>query len=147
MQKSISIVLKSIFGKSKKTPQPITWEIKTKKTGFNTYEIHIIAFVSYSWWIYPQEATLDGIFPTVIKFEENTFLNLIGKPKEIGALKEGYDEISKIKINFYSSAVIFVQEIIAYRQPELLTAKILFTACTDKGCLKPQQMEFKIELD
>ncbi|SDX74868.1 hypothetical protein [Flavobacterium degerlachei] len=147
MQKSISVVLKSIFGKSKKTPKPITWEIKTKKTGFNTYEIHIIAFVSHPWWIYPQESTRDGIFPTAIKFEENTFLSLIGKPQEIGVLKEVYDETSKTKIRFYASAVIFVQEIIVYRQPELLTAKIIFTACTAKGCLNPQEMEFKIELD
>lgn len=147
MRKSISVVLKSIFGKSKKTPKPIKWEIKTKKISFNTYQIHIVAFVSYPWWIYPQESTPNGIFPTVIKFEENNFLSLIGKPKEIGALKEGYDEISKVKTHFYSWVVVFVQEVVAYKQPERLTGKIIYVACLDKGCLKPQEMEFKIELN
>jgi len=128
LKKSVSIVLKSLFGKSNKTPKPITWEVKTKKTDFNTYEIHIIAFVSFPWWIYPQESGENEVFATVLQFEENSYLSLIGKPKEIGALKDVYNETSKTKIHFYSSAVIFVQEIIAYRQPELLTAKIMFTA-------------------
>lgn len=147
MQKSISIVLKSIFGNSNKTPKPVTWEVKTKKTGFNTYEIHIIAFVSFPWWIYPQESKANEIFATVLKFEENSYLSLIGKPKEIGALKDVYNEITKTKIHFYASAVIFVQEIVAYRQPELLNAKIMYTPCTAKGCLKPQEILFEIQLD
>lgn len=147
MQESISKVLKSIFGRSNKIPKAITWEVKTKKIGFNSYEIHIIAFVSFPWWIYPQESTADEVFATALNFEENSYISLIGKTKEIGALQEVYNETSKAKINFYSSAVIFVQEIIAFRQPELLNVKIIFTACTAKGCLKPQEIQFKIELD
>jgi thiol:disulfide interchange protein DsbD len=107
----------------------------------------MIAFIAYPWKLYAQESTLDGPLPTIIKFEENSFINLIGKPKEIGTIKEEYEENCNKIVHYYETAVDFMQEVRVYTsQSELLKGEITYMACSDKKCLKPIKMEFQIEL-
>lgn len=108
----------------------------------------MVAFITHPWKLYAQESTLAGPLPTIIKFEETSFIHLIGKPKEIGTLKESHDEIFKVVAHYYETAVDFVQEVRIYKfQSELLKGEITYMACSEKKCLKPYKMKFELELN
>lgn len=145
MSKSITELISSCLGIKKNIPNPIQWKITAIKKSFDTYEIHMIAFIAHPWKLYAQESPSHGPSPTTIRFEENSFLSLIGKPKEIGTVNEGYEEVFNGITHYYNTAVDFVQEVRIY-QSELLKGEIIYMACSEKKCLKPQVIEFQLVL-
>ncbi len=146
--KLIFKLIRSCLGINKNDPNPIEWKITAIKNSFNAYEIHMVAFIAHSWKLYAQESTLEGPLATIIKFEENSFINLIGQPKEIGTIKEEYEENFNAIAHYYNTAVDFVQEVRVYTsQSEILKGEITYMTCSEKQSLKQNKMKFELELN
>lgn len=146
MGKTIRAFIRSLFNMSKQPPNPIQWKFTAKKTSFNTYSIHATALIAYPWRLFSQKSSPEGPLPTMVKFEENTYVLLMGDTKEVGTIKEDNQNVYKVMTHFYTSVVDFIQEVSVFNQPELLKGKIVYMACTDKQCLNPTEITFQIEL-
>ena len=146
MLKTIVNTIKAKFKLKTKPPNPIEWRFKTKKTSFNTYQIHITAMIEHPWRLYTEETTLEGPLATTIEFEESSFINTLGDLKEKGRLNEEYNKDYKVKTYYYSSVVDYIQDIIAFTNLETLRGTIYYTPCTEKHCLTMMTKQFQIAL-
>lgn len=146
MRKSIRAFILFIRGRFKK-PNPIQWKCTAQKTNTNTYRIHVTAFISDPWRLYSWESEWEGPMPTLIEFEEHSLIHILGEPKEMGTFKEAYDPKSDVRMRYYTTVANFVQEVRAHIQPLWVKGKVIFTACTEKRCLEPKEIEFQVELN
>ncbi|UPT71065.1 MAG: hypothetical protein M0D53_01215 [Flavobacterium sp. JAD_PAG50586_2] len=136
MSKSIIQLIRSYLGILTDDSDPVQWKIEAIKTSFNTYSICMFAFIEHPYKLYSQESTPLGPLPTIIKFEKNPYINLIGNPKEVGTKIEVYEEAFKAKTQFYSTAVAFVQEVAVIKLNwETVKGEICYIVCSEKNAL------------
>ncbi len=146
MKKRIQSLFLKSFGLKPKQPDPIDWRIKSKMLSFNLFEVHITAVIEYPWRLYSQKSSSEGPLPTRVRFNENSYIILIGDTKEVGTVKEDYDHFYNSITHFYTSVVDFVQEVTAFTKPETLKGKIVYMVGTDRRYLNPKEITFQIEL-
>ena len=144
--KSKNLLLR-LLGVKVKRSNSIKWKYTAKKTSFNTFKVHITALITSPWRLYSQESALVELPTVVVSFYENSFIHLIGEPKEVGVLKEEFNKEYKVKTSYYSTVLDIIQEIMVYTQPITLKGKILYAPCTEKKCVHFEEQEFQIELN
>ncbi|MFH4966379.1 hypothetical protein V8G69_15365 [Gaetbulibacter sp. M235] len=140
-------VIKNLFKSPRLLPDPVNWKFIVKKANTNNYYIHMMAFIESPWRLYAQASSEDDPFPTIIRFEGNPFVSFIGRPREIGNVKETYEETYSTITHFYTIAVDFVQEVEILTKSELVKGKVTYMECNGIIGNNLKEIVFQVELN
>lgn len=128
--------------------EPVTLQFSSVKKNKNTYEIHVKANIQKGWHIFSQSTDTGGSLPTNISFKKNKMIIVNGNLKEVGVLKEKYEDVFEVNTKYYYNIVDFVQLVkTKTNAPVKLEGTIMYMACKDEQCLTPQEVEFEIMLN
>lgn len=126
--------------------EPVKWEQKVEKQEDGTYKVDFIASVEEGWYIYSQNLEEGGPIPTSIEFLGKG-IEIVEETKEIGDLKEGFDDMFEIDIRKYAENVVFSTIIKPlHSKVTKTTASVRFMCCDNKRCLPPTSVDFDVPL-
>lgn len=127
---------------------PVKWTFSAVKTADKTYELHLKATVQSPWHIYSQTTPEGGPLPTTLTFNKNPLVTIQGAAKEVGSIKEKYEEVFDIKVKYFNGNAEFVQVIkLKSNVKTSITGKVEFMACNDEQCMPPDEVPFAISID
>lgn len=127
-------------------PQPVKWTFQAEKTGEDGYTLSFLANVQPGWYIYSQFIGDDGPIPTSFTFDQDQPVELLGKTKEEGNRKEGFDELFGMNIVSFSGQARFTQRIRLTETTAAITGYLTFMTCDGERCLPPTDVDFSIPL-
>lgn len=126
----------------------VKWRYYLTKKSDIVYEIHLKATISNGWHIYSQFTPAGGPNPTVIKFNRNPLIKIVGKPNEIGRVNQRFEKVFGVNVRFYNTEIDFVQLIqLQSKIKTNVAGTIYFMTCNDETCLPPLTNEFNIKLE
>jgi thiol:disulfide interchange protein DsbD len=147
MQKRNIFLISFLFSISSLAQSPIKWDFSAKKIAGKNYEVHLTASVSQGWHTYSQATPEGGPFPTKIIFNKNPLIVAEGKINEVGNMVIVHDNGFGVDVHYFSDKVDFVQVIKLKNIVKTnINGAIEFMACTDKMCLPPKTIPFKIPI-
>ena len=125
---------------------PVKWSFDQKHIDGNEFELIFKASIDEGWTIYSQYLTSDdGPVRTSFFYDEGAF-EKIGKTKEEGPKKEGYDKIFEMDvIKFYKKAT-FTQRVKVSDYSKPITGYLEFMTCDATRCLPPTEVDFSFTL-
>lgn len=123
----------------------VDWSFAAKKVSAEEYDVTFTATVKSGWYIYSQFLVGDGPIPTSFEFEKITGVQYIGKTKEVGNKKEGFDEVFGMNVMKFSGIVTFTQRI-KTKSAKTITGYLTYMTCDDEQCLPPMDVDFSINL-
>lgn len=128
--------------------QPVQWNNTVKKTGPNTYEVHLTATVQSPWHLYSQHTPAGGPLPTEISFSKSPVLVLDGPVKESGTLVKKREEAFGIDVMYFNDRVDFVQTITTKAKVKTnISGTIRYMVCNDRECLPPKSISFQLPIN
>lgn len=129
--------------------QPVSWEYSARKTGDQTYEIHLIATIKEDWHMYAMQQPESFIGKaTTVSFTKHPLIVLTGPIEEIGHLRKNKEKQSGIESWEYNNKLELIQEIkLKSDTKTILLGNIEFQSCTNEICLPPTTVNFKIILN
>ncbi len=148
MKKSLFFVIACMIGAISiaQIKDPVKWSASSKKKG-DAYEVTLTATMPKPWHIYSQFTGDGGPLPTTFKFAKNPLVSLSGSVKEVGKLKEEYDDNFDTKVKFYGDKVDFVQTVKVKGNIKTNTSvTVEYMTCDDSQCLPPVKKTFSVAL-
>lgn len=128
--------------------QPVQWNNTVKKTGPNTYEVHLTATVQSPWHLYSQHTPAGGPLPTEISFSKSPVLVLDGPVKESGTLVKKREEAFGIDVMYFNDHVDFIQTITTKAKVKTnISGMIKYMVCNDRECLPPKSIPFQLPIN
>lgn len=147
MKRLVSMVV-VLFMTAAAPAQPVQWSNSVKKTGANTYEVHLTATVQSPWHLYSQHTPDGGPLPTEISFGKNPVLVLDGAVKELGNLVKKREEVFGIDVMYFNDRVDFVQTVTAKAKLKTnISGTIKYMVCNDTECLPPKSISFQLPIN
>lgn len=127
---------------------PVTWSSSAKHLGGDEFELIFVATIQPGWVVYSQYLESDeGPVPTTFTYTNKADLELLGKNKESGEIKEVFDPLFEMKVKKISKKGTFIQKIRALNYTKPLSGFITFMTCDDERCLPPEEVPFEIVLE
>ncbi|MEL6925114.1 MAG: protein-disulfide reductase DsbD domain-containing protein [Bacteroidota bacterium] len=135
----------ALFGYNQQS-QPVKWTFDAEKTAANEYDITFTADAESGWYVYSQFLEDGGPIPTSFNFDDNQGVELVGKAREIGKKKEGFDKLFEMKVISFSGKTKFVQKIKTPAGATSVKGFLEFMTCNGETCLPPTEVTFNIPL-
>ncbi len=126
--------------------EPVDWSFSSESIGNNQYELSFQATIDSGWYVYAQDLPPDGPVPTSFNFE-TPGIKQVGKIREIGKVKKGFDPIFEMEISKYANKVNFIATIEADKAPGKAEGYLTFMTCNDERCLPPEDVDFSFTLE
>lgn len=123
---------------------PVSWSYSRREAENGNHELVFTATIQDGWKIYGQDIEPGGPVPTEFFIEEADGYSLIGTPKEIGEIHEGFDDVFEMDVTYYNEKVEFVQEIKFDGEPVPVKGELVFMTCEEGRCLPPEYVEFNV---
>ena len=125
---------------------PVDWKKYAKHVSGNEYDLYFVATIDPGWYVYSQFLNDGGPVPTSFEFDDINGVTRVGKVKESGKKKSGFDEMFDMDVTKYSKKVTFKQRIkVADKTKSYkITGGYEFMTCNDSRCLNPKFLPFKI---
>ncbi len=127
---------------------PVTWKKYVRHVTGNQYDIVFSATIKSGWYVYSQYLEGDdGPIPTTFEFTMPTGVQKIGRTKESGNKKTGFDTVFKMNVTKYAKKATFKQRIKVTDPYRVYNIKGAweFMTCNDSKCLAPEYTEFKLK--
>lgn len=86
---------------------PVDWTYSVKKISAGTYTFTATANIEGDWHIYSQTTGKGGPVPTKINFNKNPLITVVGATKEVGKVKQVYDELFKTTVRFIGETATY----------------------------------------
>jgi len=146
----LAIFFLFIFGYATSQAQiltPVTWTFEQKEIGNGEYELRYIANIDKGWTVYSQFTNDEGPVPTSIEYDNAEIIELIGKGKESGKKKEGFDKIFQLDVIKFLADEPFVitQKVKVKDASKPLTGYLTYMTCDKEKCLPPTDVDFSFE--
>lgn len=126
---------------------PVSWTFSAEKITDTEYNVYLVASVDDDWFIYSQYLESDdGPIRTTFSFDKSPDVKLIGKTKEDGKKKEGYDALFDMNVVKFGGKVTFTQKVAVKAGAEKVSGWLEFMTCDDGRCLPPKEVTFDIKL-
>jgi hypothetical protein len=126
---------------------PVHWKFNAKKINDKMYEVHITATIEDPWSIYSQSTPGGGPLPTTILFAKNPLIVPRGNIKEVGTLKNKFEEVFDVDVLYYKNKVDFKQVVTVKNNVKTnLKGTVEFMACNEQQCLPPNTVNFSIPI-
>lgn len=143
---SLMVFCMVAVGAMAQVKDPVKWKTSSKKVG-DAYEVTLTATLPKPWHIYSQHTGKGGPLPTSFKFSQHPLLSYKGDVKEIGKLKEDYDENFDTKVKYYGDKVDFVQTVkVKGNLKTNVNVTVEYMTCDDSQCLPPTKKTFNVSL-
>jgi hypothetical protein len=125
---------------------PVTWTVTTTRMVKDTIELRVRATLAKGWHIYAHDQPKTALSkPTDITFAANPLLSVAGHLKEIGTKEKQAVEALNIEQYMYEGQVDFIQTFVLSSPVKTnISGSIVFQACTDHQCLRPQEQNFSV---
>jgi len=127
--------------------QPVKWTFDSEKVADNEYAITFTATADNGWYVYSQFLDDGGPIPTSFTFDKDSGVALVGKAKEVGKKKEGFDKLFEMKVVSFSGKTKFIQKVKTQAGTKAVKGYLEFMTCNGETCLPPTEVEFSIPLD
>ena len=125
---------------------PVKWTATSRKKA-GGYEIVLTAIMPKPWHIYSQLTPPGGPVPTKIAFKTNPLVNVNGKAKENGSLKNVHDQYFGVNVKYFDNQVAFVQTVnLKSNVKTNIAGTIEYMVCNDEECLPPKKVPFDLKL-
>ena len=142
------ILFSSILNLTAQPLNPVSWTFEAEKVSDSEYDLNFIAEVDEGWFIYSQYIDPDaGPVPTSINIESKEGFELVGKVKEDGYKKEGFDEIFQTNLIKFGKTSTFTQRIKLSGKTPMIKGYLEFMCCDDQKCLPPRDVEFSFNFE
>src|SRR5690606_5200378 len=106
-------------------------------------ELVFTANIQKNWSVYSMYLeNEDGPIATSINYDQTNSFKLIGKAKEEGKRKEGFDPIFEMNVIKFSEKYIVRQRIEIKDYSKSVIGYLNFMTCDDEECLPPTDVEF-----
>lgn len=126
--------------------EPVTWSFDVRVLENQEFELIFTADIEEGWKIYSQYLESDdGPVRTSFYYDQPELIELIGKNRESGDIKEGYDDLFGMNVVAIAHQAVFSQKIKSHGT-QLVAGYLEFMACNDEMCLPPTEVEFAISL-
>ncbi len=130
---------------------PVKWSFSIEKVKDKEYDLKFQAKMDKGWTVYSQFTEDNGPVPTTINFDEMEGIDLVGKAKESGKKKQGYDPLFEVEVIKFLSDQPFIltQRIKVKDASKPIVGYVNYMACDNEKCLPPtdEDFSFKIPLD
>ena len=126
---------------------PVDWTYSVKKISAGTYTFTATANIEGDWHIYSQTTGKGGPVPTKINFNKNPLITIVGTTKEIGQVKQVYDELFKTNVRFIGETATYTQTIkVRGGVKTNISGFVAYMVCDDRQCLPPSKKTFDLKL-
>ena len=126
---------------------PVKWTQTVQKVSENEYDIVFTANVEDGWYVYSQFLEGDnGPIPTSFNFNSNDQIEFIGKTKETGKKKAGYDEMFMMDVVKFGGKVTFTQRVKTSASSTNVSGYLEYMTCDNERCLPPAAVDFSLDL-
>lgn len=127
---------------------PVSWSYTAEKVADNEYDLIFTAAADPGWYIYSQYLESDdGPIRTSFNFTDDDNFELVGKTKEEGKKKEGYDALFDMNVIKFSGTTKFIQRIKTSGSLAEIKGYLEFMTCDNDKCLPPQEIDFAFPLE
>lgn len=126
---------------------PVDWSYSVKKVSADTYTFTATANIEGDWHIYSQTTGKGGPVPTKINFNKNPLVTIVGVTKEIGKVKQVYDDLFKTTVRFIGETATYTQTIkVRGGVKTNISGFVAYMVCDDRQCLPPSKKTFDLKL-
>ena len=126
---------------------PVDWSYSVKKVSADTYTFTATANIEGDWHIYSQTTGKGGPVPTKINFNKNPLITVVGATKEVGQVKQVYDELFKTTVRFIGETATYTQTIkVRGGVKTNISGFVAYMVCDDRQCLPPSKKTFDLKL-
>jgi thiol:disulfide interchange protein len=149
MKRSILLALSALlvaFSLNGQIKNPVRWSTSWTKIGAQEFELVFTATIDPGWYVYSQFLEENGPIPTSFHFNAGAHFQLLGKAREEGRRKEGYDEIFGMNVVKFSGTVNFRQRVKLLNPAVPIAGYLEYMTCDNEQCLPPTEEEFNFDL-
>ncbi len=126
---------------------PVTWKFNTKKISDTEFDLVLDAKIDKGWYVYSQYLESDeGPVATNFLIEEPKNVDPIGKAKERGTKKSGFDKMFEMDVTKFSDNLTIIQRIKVPKGTKSIKGYVEFMTCNDERCLPPTPIDFDLSL-
>lgn len=122
----------------------IDWHFSCVKQSGSEWKLVFTAVIDRGWHLYSQLSPDSGPMPVSFRFEDDGFYRLLGKVKEMGMLRKGYDDVLMTNVSWYEGTVIFSQ-IVRVRSKGVVMGEIGYAVCSGEMCI-PGSIRFSLDV-
>jgi cytochrome c biogenesis protein CcdA/thioredoxin-related protein len=127
--------------------EPVKWSAVVESLGNDEFVLKIKAEIDEHWHLYSQFLpSEDGPLPTVIEFEEQSGLELIGKVTEPKAITE-FDPVFEMELSFFEKVVVFEQKFKNSGGLKSIKGTVNYMVCDDERCIFPDPFEIDLPVE
>jgi thiol:disulfide interchange protein DsbD len=113
----------------------------------DTYTFTATANIEGDWHIYSQTTGKGGPVATKIAFKNNPLVTVVGVTKEIGKVKQVYDEIFKTTVRYIGETATYTQTLkVRAGVKTNISGSVEYMVCDDRQCLPPSKKTFDLKL-
>jgi thiol:disulfide interchange protein DsbD len=144
---SILVVLCISFTVSAQIQDPVDWSYAVKKVSADTYTFTATANIEGDWHIYSQTTGKGGPVPTKINFNKNPLVTIVGATKEVGKVKQVYDDLFKTTVRYIGETATYTQTLkVRGGVKTNISGFVAYMVCDDRQCLPPSKKTFDLKL-
>lgn len=123
---------------------PVQWSTKLQPIQGDTFELVFKASIQRNWAVYSMylKEDDDGPIPTTISYSQNKSFKLLGKAKEEGNKKEGYDPFFDMNVIKFLNNYTIRQRLVVQDYSKNISGYLNFMTCDDQECLPPTDVDF-----
>lgn len=126
---------------------PVSWSNTYKQVSDTEFDLIFTAKIDEGWTVYSQFLeSEDGPVATKFYFDEGSHFELVGKTKESGTVKKGYDKTFEMNLTKIYKKGIFTQRVRVKDFSKPIAGAINYMTCDDERCLPPTDEEFAFQL-
>ncbi len=127
---------------------PVKWSFEARHVSGDEFDLIYSAKIDKGWFIYSQYLESDdGPVKTSFEYEGKDHFDLVGKNKEIGKKKEGFDELFGMNVIKFGDKVNFSQRVKMKDYSKPIAGYLTFMTCDDKRCLPPKDVDFSFKIE
>ena len=126
---------------------PVDWSYSVKKLSADTYTFTATANIEGDWHIYSQTTGKGGPVPTKINFNKNPLVTIVGATKEVGKVKQVYDDLFKTTVRYIGETATYTQTLkVRGGVKTNISGFVAYMVCDDRQCLPPSKKTFDLKL-
>jgi DsbC/DsbD-like thiol-disulfide interchange protein len=122
----------------------VRWKFSAIKEEGQVWKIVFTSTIDAGWHLYSQRIPKGGPMPTTIEFEKSNDVVLVGKPKELGSLRRGYDDTFMMNVSWFEDQVRFEQRA-RVKHAGVVQGEVIYSVCSKEMCV-PGSVKFSIEV-
>ncbi len=128
--------------------EPVKWTFSAEHISGDEYNLIYKADIHDEWNVYSQHTSDDGPVPTMITYEDESGVEMLGANVEKGHKKEGFDKLFETNVIKFLGDQDFtiIQKVKLKDASKPVKGYLTFMTCNNKTCLPPTDVDFAISL-